>query len=159
MACAHIHSSNIGKKIRPDEKIIKVKEKMFLLQNTQNKNDFIICKLKLWGNYKMITLKQVKEHNYKFRPDSPFKNLLGERWEPIFRGGNLDIKYIDIKKYLDDFINKNNDFHKNKENNIQKKDKIQNNNLEGKISKTESEHVINRNFAEEELINYLSGKN
>ena len=39
-----------------------------------------------------VTLKEAKENNYKFKSNCECKKLLGERWEPVFRGGNLDIK-------------------------------------------------------------------
>jgi hypothetical protein len=56
-----------NKKINLKEKTIKVEEKMFLLQNINNENDFSICKLKSWGDYKMMRkIYSAVYRNYRF---------------------------------------------------------------------------------------------
>lgn len=63
-----------------------------------NGNDFKICKLKSWGTYRMISLREVKNSCYRFNPSSEFKHLLGSKWDIAFRG-ELDIGFIDIEKF------------------------------------------------------------
>lgn len=52
-------------------------------------------------------MKEAKENNCKFKSNCECKKLLGERWEPVFRGGNLDMKYKDINQYIKQLIQKN----------------------------------------------------
>jgi len=40
-------------------------------------NDFKIYKLKSWGSYRMIPLREVKNSSYRFNLNSKFKHLLG----------------------------------------------------------------------------------
>ena len=86
-----------------NKRTIEIKDRMYLLKNINMENDFKICKLKSWGPYRMISLREIKNSNYRFDPNSQYKHMLGNKWDIVFRG-ELDIGYIDIKKILDKFI-------------------------------------------------------
>jgi hypothetical protein len=86
-----------------NKRTIEIKERMYLLKNMNEENDFKICKLKSWGSYRMISLREIKTSNYRFNPSSKYKHLLGNKWGIVFRG-ELDIGYIDIEKMIDKFI-------------------------------------------------------
>ena len=72
---------------------------MYLLKNMNRENDFKICKLKSWGSYRMIPLREVKNSSYRFNPNSEYKHLLGIKWDIVFRG-ELDIGYIDVDRIV-----------------------------------------------------------
>ena len=88
-----------------NKRLIEIKDRMYLLKNINIENDFKICKLKSWGSYRMISLREIKNSDYRFNPNSQYKNMLGNKWDIVFRG-ELDIGYIDIKKMIDKFIEK-----------------------------------------------------
>jgi len=86
-----------------NKRSIEIKERMYLLYNITEENDFKICKLKSWGSYRMIPLREVKNSSYRFNPNSEYKHLLGIKWDIVFRE-ELDIGYIDVGRIIGQLV-------------------------------------------------------
>ena len=113
---------------------------MYLLKNMNVENDFKICKLKSWGSYRMISLREIKNSNYRFNPNSKYKHLLGNKWDIVFRG-ELDVEYIDIEKMIDKFIENSHKSHTILKNDQNRKNKKKGRSYEKSDSETQKEYI------------------
>ena len=122
-----------------NKRTIEIKERMYLLKNMNVENDFKICKLKSWGTYRMISLREVKNSCYRFKPSSKYKHLLGNKWDIVFRG-ELDIGFIDIEKIIDKFIENSHKTNTTPKNDQNRKSKNKGRSYEKCDSETQKEY-------------------
>lgn len=74
---------------------------MYILQNINNPEKFVICKYKQCEDFRHIPLNEIKKSNYRFKPTCEYKKYIGHNYKILFRG-SLDLEYLDIDEKFKD---------------------------------------------------------